>query len=164
MAEIKKNENLLIKEDEDMEAIIKISKIKNNLINYVSMEDIIDDIRKIIDESENLQFRSQLSREYIDVNRPEFILKVTDKADVYDVKDESDSEIDKYAHSVSEIVYEEVISKVNPTIREALEKDEEFLDFLKEHGESMVDLVMTNIYLVKPSDPKANHISFRLLV
>ena len=164
MAEIKKNENLLIKEDEDMEAIIKISKIKNNLINYVSMEDIIDDIRKIIDESENLQFRSQLSREYIDVNRPEFILKVTDNADVYDVKDETDNEIDKYAHSVSEIVYEEVISKVNPTIREALEKDEEFLDFLKEHGESMVDLVMTNVYLVKPSDPKANHISFRLLV
>ena len=65
--------DLLTKSDKELLAII--DKIRNNIVSYVSIERIIDELRGIINESECYAFKNKRSSKFISTKAPLFVLE-----------------------------------------------------------------------------------------
>lgn len=161
---MEQNNNFIMDNQEDIDSIYKIYKIRNNLMNYIPMEELIEKARTIIDECEDFSFRSSNARKFISPDRPEFIIKLDNEDKVYQVKDNSERELDKYSDSVGKLASDQILTKIGQEMRKYLNEDKEFQELLEEHDEEITNLMLSNIYIIKAADPKSNNISLRLFV
>jgi Na+-transporting NADH:ubiquinone oxidoreductase subunit NqrF len=89
----------------DMELIENVNKVKKHLISYYSKEDLVDTIKELIDNSDNIKFKNKRAKKFININTPVFMITVKD-IDEDDFRKE-----DKLIQFMSNTIYDEIIDK-----------------------------------------------------
>ena len=64
--------------DEDIKEMNMILEMKKSLLNLIGLENFIDFMRDIIDNSEHFEFTSDIKRKFIDKNNPIFLIRMKD--------------------------------------------------------------------------------------
>ena len=162
MVDTNKN-NFLVNNEKDLESLYQMYKIRNNLMNYIPMEEFIERSRTIIDECEDFSFRSNNARKFIDPKRPEFILRLDNHDKVYKPEGRSEQELDTYSESVGKLASEQILTYISRQLREYLDENEDFKKVLEDNDETIVNLSLTNMYSIKVADPEANIINIKLI-
>lgn len=168
---MKNSRDVLINDEKDVRDLQLLMRIKNNIMNYVDVENTIDIIRDVIKKSENFNFRSQQAEKFIDPKKPVFVIKLDSnelKAENQNSFKGSDEDyqnhIKNYEDEVAEKLDREVLSHIGSAIFESIKEDTE-LDRLMKDGElEMKDLMITNIYVYRLSDPYTNTINLSLFI
>lgn len=166
-------EDRLVYNSEDIEQLQVLMKIRNNIMNYVDIEKVIDIIGNTIDESEDFSFRSKQAKEFINKNKPVFVMKLDNTPEEEKEKQEvmagkSNMSVEQYIEYREDFVAskldEQVLSKIGSAIRESIKEDTDLDEILSESNLKFSDLLVTNIYAYKLSDPFTNIINLSLFV
>jgi Na+-transporting NADH:ubiquinone oxidoreductase subunit NqrF len=112
-------ENVEFTED-DMELIENVNKVKKHLISYYSKEDLVDTIKELIDNSDNIKFKNKRAKKFININTPVFMIMVKD------INEDDFRKEDKLIQFMSNTIYDEIIDKFSDYFIEE-EYPEEFV-------------------------------------
>lgn len=121
--------NKTIINEENIEKFKELLAIKNNFLSYIGLENFINNIKNIIKECESFEFRSYNAENFIDKDRPVFILKIKE------IPSEKDQE--KYTDIITDKLQEEICSKANDIIS----------DYIKDARDEINNLDDANLYL-----------------
>jgi len=91
--------------EEDMDLIENVNKVKKHLITYYSKEDLVDNIKELISESDRIKFKNKRAKRFININTPVFMITIKDLN-----KDEFRKE-DKLIQHMTDIIFDEIINK-----------------------------------------------------
>ena len=80
---------------------------RNNFLNFIGQEKLVDLIRNIIDSAKSFEFRSETARTYIAPVNPQFVIKCLDP----EVFKEPDGEL--FTDAITRMIEEEICSLVN---------------------------------------------------
>lgn len=171
MAEMKNSRDVLIGEEKDIRDLQLLMRIRNNIMNYVDVENTIDIIRNVINDSENFSFRSKQAEKFIDVKKPVFVIKLDDrelsaknKQSFEGSESDYQSYINNYEKDVADKLDREVLKYIGKAIFDSIKDDSELDRLLKDNELEMKDLMITNIYVYKLSDPYTNAINLSLFI
>lgn len=150
------NINLLSNDERD--ELKKALEIKRDLMSYLNITTFIDKVRDIIDQSEQFDFRSKISRLYIDERQPSFTLKIKDDETYKQLLngDEKDSR-----NEVSKMLQTDVIKNISKLLTDCL--DNEDSDLFEGISEEIKEFVIANIYVVR-TNLKDNNIQLYFFV
>lgn len=166
---MRNSRDVLVNEEKDVRDLQLLMRIRNNIMNYVDVENTIDIISKVINDSENFSFRSKQAEKFIDPKKPVFVIKL-DSNDLQFKNKQSiqegnrDQHIQQYENDVAEKLDKEVLSHIGSAIFESIKEDTELDRLMKENDLKMNDLMVTNIYVYKLSDPYTNTINLSLFI
>jgi Na+-transporting NADH:ubiquinone oxidoreductase subunit NqrF len=132
----------------DMELIENVNKVKKHLISYYSKEDLVDTIKELIDNSDNIKFKNKRAKKFININTPVFMITVKD-IDEDDFRKE-----DKLIQFMSNTIYDEIIDKFSDYF---IEEDypEEFVtdnpELLQEDGtlRDITKIIISSIFSMR---------------
>lgn len=104
--------NQTLSTDEKQE-LLEILTFKNNLLAYIGMDNFIDEIRNIINDSKSFEFRSANAEKFIKATKPIFILKLKDLSLIPTGNKLSDDDINKFRTTAMNLIGDEIVSKSN---------------------------------------------------
>lgn len=113
--------------EEDYKTINNIIQLKKKIFQCIDMDNFIKRAVEIIDKSELVSFKNERVKKFIDKRRPNFILIVDKDKAMKQEQITSFSDEEAECKFYSDIIYNEVISKVTEIIKSALDdlnKDE----------------------------------------
>lgn len=166
----KENQNVLVNEEKDVETLQLLMKIKNNIMNYIDVSKTIEIITNVIDESENFKFRSEMSKKRVTENNPTFVFMLDDEGlkkdniNSFNSKEDYNDNIKNYEDKVADKLDKEVLSHIGRAIFESIKDDSELHSIMDKNDLTMKDLMITNIYVYRLSDPYTNTISLSLFI
>ncbi|QXN67841.1 hypothetical protein FPHOBKDP_00087 [Listeria phage LPJP1] len=145
----------------DDEKLIKLRKeiaIRNNIISFIGKENLVNELRKIIDESEKVDFKDNNSRIFINKDNPEFVLKLNkpENENFPEVKNQNDDKnMNKYVEKVQVILTNEIINKTTIIINKFIRGNEEFEEIVGEDFD-FDKFIISNMYTIRASVPRDN--------
>lgn len=168
---MRNNRDVLVNEEKDIRDLQLLMRVRNNIMNYVDLENTVDIIREVINKSENFSFRSKQAEQFIDTKKPVFVIKLDDK-DLHAKNKKSfegspgeyEEYLREYEEDVADKLDKEVLKYIGPAIFDSIKEDTELDSLLKNNEIEMKDLMITNIYVYKLSDPYTNAINLSLFV
>lgn len=138
----------------DYKNSIKLNKVKKTLMSCIDIKKVINETRKIIDESNSFNFRSERAKKFIDPKNPVFILK-TDMipSNEKEVKKliSNDSLVSDLTDKITEQVNTEIASKITTFITESALDKEKFDELFKDLPDELTDAFLTNIFIIRLS-------------
>ncbi|QPI17034.1 hypothetical protein [Staphylococcus phage vB_StaM_SA1] len=168
---MRNNRDVLVNEEKDIRDLQLLMRVRNNIMNYVDLENTVDIIREVIKKSENFSFRSKQAEQFIDVKKPVFVIKLDDsnlhaknKKSFEGSSSDYEDYLREYEEDVAAKLDKEVLKYIGPAIFESIKEDTELDSLLKSNEIEMKDLMITNIYVYKLSDPYTNAINLSLFV
>ncbi|QDJ97757.1 hypothetical protein PALS2_132 [Staphylococcus phage PALS_2] len=168
---MRNNKDVLVNEEKDIRDLQLIMRIRNNIMNYIDLENTVDIIRDTINKSENFKFRSEAAEKHIDVKKPTFVIKLDDedlhaknKQSFQGSNDDYEIYLREYEEDVADKLDKEVLKYIGPAIFDSIKEDTELDELMKNNKIEMKDLMITNIYVYKLSDPYTNAINLSLFV
>lgn len=150
--------------EEDLKQLLDVMAIRSNLMAYIGIENLINEIKDVIDNSETFEFRSLNARKFIDKNKPTFVIKVTPSKIEYFLNKYKDKDIEKYINEISSLVGNEIISESSKIINKFIDGNDELVNLLKEYDTSITDLVLSNIYSIKVGNISDNIIYLQIII
>lgn len=150
--------------EEDLKQLLDVMAIRSNLMAYIGIENLINEIKDVIDNSETFEFRSLNAKKFIDKNKPTFVIKVNPNKIEYFLNKYKDKDIEKYINEISSLVGNEIISESSKIINKFIDGNDELVDLLKEYDTSITDLVLSNIYSIKVGNISDNIIYLQIII
>jgi len=112
-----KNDELL--NEEDYKLIDTVNFVRKHIMSYYDKGTLVEKIKKIINDSEVVNFRNSRSSEFIETRRPVFVLKVDEDSafDKYETDEffNDTAEINYY----NDVLYNEIINEFSTFLMEA---------------------------------------------
>ena len=150
--------------EEDLKQLLDVMAIRSNRMAYIGIENLINEIKDVIDNSETFEFRSLNAKKFIDKNKPTFVIKVNPNKIEYFLNKYKDKDIEKYINEISSLVGNEIISESSKIINKFIDGNDELVDLLKEYDTSITDLVLSNIYSIKVGNISDNIIYLQIII
>ena len=153
-------ENIIDNKDiEDMKSLIKIKK---DLMTYIGIKNIVDFIKETIENTDNIDFRSENSKKYIDINDPTFVLTKKDLVvDKNNIK--NDVYLNELTNEVTDFINKNIIFKLTDFIKENLNKNEELSNIYKQLSEDIRNMAFINTFSIR-INPIENIIYLKYLI
>ena len=139
-----------LNKNENYHKMNEFLKIKKSLKSCMDVNIFINKMKEIIDESENFSFRSERSKKFIDKNNPEFILTYK-KLNTKNIDTSKVSDMNKLTEKVTNIVFDEILSKASEFITESITDKEKFDQLFKDIPEEFSSKNIFNIYTIRVS-------------
>ena len=145
--------NTLLTEEEDLENLNKFITYRNNLMYSIGIDNFINKMREIIDESEYFEFRSLKSRNYINKEKPIFVLKVKSNYNKkFEGKNFSDNRVaDEITSEITELLRKSIINKISEFIINHIQNDESLKKIFDSFDSNLKNLCATNIFGIRNS-------------
>ena len=145
--------NTLLTEQEDLENLNKFVSYRNNLMYSIGIDNFINKMREIIDQSEYFEFRSLKSRTYINKERPIFILKIkNDYNKKFEGKNFSDTKVaDEITSEITELLQKSIIDRMSEFIINHINTNEELKKIFESFDSTLKNLCATNIFGIRNS-------------
>lgn len=107
---------ILMSNEDDVTLLNEIALVKSNIIYHIGVQNLVNKVIELIDESSIIDFKSQRNKKYINIKRPLFIVKLA-KSDkqIKEVYPDLQGVSDMY-NVVSECVHRDIISKLSDYI------------------------------------------------
>jgi hypothetical protein len=137
---------------EDINMISKINQIKRDITAYFDMDLFIDNMRKIIDESKHFDFRSKTSRNFIEKDKPTFIVKyISDEVvnELNSFKGLPEEVEDKQVDYIADLISIDIISKFSRFITDCITDSEKLNDLFSELPKDVKEFFISNIYTIR---------------
>lgn len=147
----KLNDINLMPDKEDLENLKRLTSYKNNLMNSIGMDVFIDEVRNIIDNSKYFEFRSPMSKKFIDKDRPIFIIKMNDEmASKYcKINKTDDKIINKRVNEITETIKNCIIEKISNYLTNYIYNNQELKEYFESFNETMKNLFISSIYGIR---------------
>lgn len=148
-----KDDNLIITEEKDIEDLKKFITYKNNLMHSIGINNFINKMKEIIDNSKHFEFRSLKSKMYINKDRPIFILKIKDEYNKKIIEENFDdlNVADKITSKITDFIKEDIIFKVSKFIMDCIQNDKELKECFDSFDETLKDLCASNVFGIRNS-------------
>jgi hypothetical protein len=134
--------DLLTEEDEKL--LAQIQYIKQNILNFIKPQEMVDKIKEIIESSSLFDFKSKRNSKYISTTKPLFILTLdkalaeSSKKYNFSYKDGEDvdgrKELVSDYNFINECIHQEITSKYSDFLIKKLTDDDEFINVLNENN------------------------------
>ena len=140
--------------DSDIELLNQISKVKKHIFSYIKREPLVDEIKRLIEQSDAVSFASKRAAKFVDPQKPVFSLKFNEERvkELYPPKKFKDDEDElKY---LMEVLHSEVVSKFSTFLITSLREyreGKESSEIFKENPnlESLAMLMVSSIFGMK---------------
>lgn len=151
-----------IMSSDDVNQMNKVMKIRKDLMTYIGTENLINFIKEIIETTDGIDFRSEVARNYIDKNRPNFVLTMTNIQ--MDPKKSNDMYyVNNLTNEVTNFINDNVISKLSKYLMDSIEGNEELQEAIKSLGEEVRLASFINIFSIKLNAEK-NIVNFEYFI
>lgn len=141
--------------EEDINAISKLSEFKKDITAYFDMDLFIKKVSEIIDNSEHFSFRSKMAKLSIDKDKPTFIMKFISDEIVNTLKGftgASQEELNnKQIDYVVEMISEDLISKISIFITDCIKDADKLDELFKDLPKDIKEFFISNIYTIRVS-------------
>lgn len=136
--------------EDDLNELNQIQTIRKNILRNIGIENFIELVREIIDESKNFEFTSAIKRKFINVNTPIFTIRkigyAADKSK-FNNEDYINSEINKIVAEINE----DILRNTTTKILEFIQTDEKLKEIYSNLNEDLKDILWTTVYEIKVS-------------
>lgn len=107
---------ILMSNENDVTLLNEIALVKSNIIYHIGVQNLVNKVIELIDESSIIDFKSQRNKKYINIKRPLFIVKLS-KSDkqIKDIYPDLQGVNDMY-NVISECVHRDIVSKLSDYI------------------------------------------------
>ena len=160
-----KFDTLEVMSDEEKKELILIQKVKSNIKHFVGIDNIIETISNLINESSYFSFFSERNKKYISKKKPLFVLKMNEKelSKVMDTsflkKNKGEFIIDgktnvmyeKDLIYIRDLVYTEVIKPYSDYLMTFLKDNDKFNKLIKDNFDLDVSLIPMKTMLLTSS-------------
>lgn len=160
----------IIQDQNDAEELSNLISIRNNVLNYIGMDNFIDYARKIIDECTYFSFTSEMSRKYIDKNTPIFNLCLVDpyfeeEMDKLNKTNLQKEQLrDKFTEDMTKLLATDIITHITEKLSRTILEDEELTKKTENLTDDIRRLLSSNIYSVTVSAPHENKVFLKLIL
>lgn len=145
---LKELKNIL--SEEDIKQYNELLKVKSDLMSIIGVKNLVEYIKKIIDETEGISFRSQVARDYIDLNNPIFKLQ-KDNFEMDKSKSEDNEYLDYITNEITNFINENVISKVSSFLSDNIENNPELKEAFENLSKEVRNITFINTYSIRIS-------------
>ena len=146
--------------NEIMKQAALLIQAHNDLMNEIGIDNLIEKVSTLVDESESFKFRSDNAR-YIDEQVPAFIMALKDEP----YKELEGLDGNTYENKVINLAQEEIIKPTGEMMEEYMnEYGGIFDDFEKESGMDRTSLIMSNIFGILIGQYIDNNIQLRIII
>ena len=142
------NDNLLT--TEEIEAVKKLYESKRNILSYLNMDEFINKVSDLIDQSDTFSFRSSTSKYTINKVRPVFVMKIIDEKllnQMLEIEKTDDTGEMKTLDALTVVLNEKIIKEISKILTDQFsEHDEElFVDV----PESLKKFIISSIFSIR---------------
>lgn len=152
--------------EDNLQQMLRLMEIKNNLMNYIGIDNFIEEFKSVIDNSKSFEFLDSNSKKFIDKRRPEFKvrLKDTNHPDVYTVKSKQHSEYDKFVDSVTLVIAREITGETSNLLEKYITNNEELKKEIDSFNNSLTTLILSNVFSIRVANPEDNMIFINMVI
>lgn len=148
MAEKIDLESLFTKEDK--EELSQLQNIRRHILKNIGINNFINMMREIIDESKEFEFTSATKRKFININTPIFtIRKIGYKVDEKKINQSNyiNNEISKIVNEINK----DILSHTTAKILDFIKTDEHLKEIYSNINEDLKDLMWTTVFEIRCS-------------
>lgn len=160
----------IIQDQNDAEELSNLISIRNNVLNYIGMDNFIDYARDIVDNCKYFSFTSEASRKFIDKNTPIFNLCLVDPffdeemSKLNDTTLNADQLRDKFTEDMTKLLLDDIITHITEKLSSTILADKELTEKSNKLTDDIRRLLASNIYSVTVSAPHENKIFLKLIL
>jgi len=149
----KNSKGYIIENEEDIEILNKFITYRNNLMYSIGIDNFINKMREIIDNSKYFQFRSDNSRKFINKERPIFILKVKNEYNKeFEGKNfNNESVADEITSTVTRWLQDDIIKNMSSFIQDHIANNEDLKLVFDSFDSNLKNLCASNIFGIRNS-------------
>jgi len=144
------NELKNILSEEDIKQYNELLKVKSDLMSIIGVKNLVEYIKTVIEKTEGISFRSQVARDFIDLNNPIFKLQkdnfIIDKS-----KSEDEEYLDKITNEITTFINENIISKVSKFLSDNIENNSELKKAFDNLAKEVRNITFINTYSIRIS-------------
>jgi hypothetical protein len=161
-------EHTTLLSSEEKNELLEILTFRNNLMEYIGIEKLIEEMSDIIDKSEHFDFRNESARKYIDKDKPFFVIKVSTTEGITNLptidRNSSDSDLNRYRDVIYKYVGNEIVSESSKLFDKHILNNENLKAKFEKLNTELKDVFLSNIFGVSISSPLDNMIHLRVIV
>lgn len=136
--------------DEDREDLAQIQNIRRHILKNIGINNFINMMREIIDDSEKFEFTSATKRKFININTPIFtIRKIGYKPDQKLIN--NDKYINSEISNITSEINKDILSHTTKKILDFIQTDEHLKKIYSNINEDLKDLIWTTVFEIRCS-------------
>lgn len=129
--------------EEEIKKVAKALQLKRDIMSYLDINEFIEKTRRIIDNSDIFEFRSNVARLYIDKKNPQFVLKIKDENLLNEILQKKNPR-----DEIAKLLQHEIIKNISELLTEALKKSNNN-NLFEDIPEEITKFVLSNIYVIR---------------
>lgn len=136
--------------DEDREDLAQIQNIRRHILKNIGINNFINMMREIIDDSEKFEFTSATKRKFININTPIFTIRRIDyKPDQKLIN--NDKYINSEISNITSEINKDILSHTTKKILDFIQTDEHLKEIYSNINEDLKDLIWTTVFEIRCS-------------
>lgn len=136
--------------DEDREDLAQIQNIRRHILKNIGINNFINMMREIIDDSEKFEFTSATKRKFININTPIFTIRKIDyKPDQKLIN--NDKYINSEISNITSEINKDILSHTTKKILDFIQTDEHLKEIYSNINEDLKDLIWTTVFEIRCS-------------
>lgn len=136
--------------EEDKRELKQMQELKKNILKNIGINNFINMMRDIIDESKLYEFTSATKRKFININTPIFtIRKINYTADPKIIN--NDKSLNEEINNIVSEINKDILDKTTKKILNLIQEDEKLKEIYSNISEDLKDIIWTTVFEIRVS-------------